>query len=221
MEVSESMLDPASSKFDAKSAIYSGAVDTRGAEAFNTVEQCITAIQNKEAGIECKKEKQKKKKDEDQELEPLQRNFLPEQMPVPVTRKQFKHVLIRMEAFTAGPLATLGKWKEEKIKVKVWTRGIDKIRGFATGFIVAFDKHWNLALTDVDEQFNRHRSRKTYLTSGKSVKKLLPSDLPVEIRVGSSVMRVVRIQGKYEVCVRHVPQVLLRGEHVAMVAKLM
>ena len=58
------------------------------------------------------------------------------------------------------------KWKEEKIKVKVWTRGIDKIRGFATGFIVAFDKHWTLALTDVDEHFNRHRSRKTYLTSG-------------------------------------------------------
>ena len=53
MEVTESVLDPASSKFDAKTAIYSGAVDTRGAGAFITVEQCITAIQNKVCTCVC------------------------------------------------------------------------------------------------------------------------------------------------------------------------
>lgn len=109
----------------------------------------------------------------------------------------------------------------EKTRVKVWTRGLDEIRGFATGYIAAFDKHWNLALTDVDEHFNRLRSRKAYSGTEKSKPKLVPRDLPVELKVGSSLMRVLRIQGKHEVCVRHVPQVLLKGEHIVMVAKLL
>ena len=34
------------------------------------------------------------------------------------------------------------------------------VRGVATGFIVAFDKHWNLAMKDVEEQFTRRRASK-------------------------------------------------------------
>ena len=34
------------------------------------------------------------------------------------------------------------------------------VRGVATGFIVAFDKHWNLAMKDVEEQFTRRRTSK-------------------------------------------------------------
>ena len=39
-----------------------------------------------------------------------------------------------------------------------------------------------------------------------------------EWRVGESVFRILKIKRKVEICVRHVPQVLLRGEHVVMVA---
>ncbi len=114
--------------------------------------------------------------------------------------------------------------------MQVWTRGVSNIRGVASGFLVAFDKHWNLALRDVDEEFTRKRSRKTLFScAGDSSgsrpavrcgQKLMPRDLPVEVKVsgGTSLLRVVKIRGKFEVCVRHVAQVLLRGEHVVMVA---
>jgi small nuclear ribonucleoprotein (snRNP)-like protein len=119
------------------------------------------------------------------------------------------------------------------VNVQVWTRGVNNIRGVAAGFLVAFDKHWNLALRDVDEEFTRKRSRKTLFScAGDSSggrpavicgQKLMPCDLPVEVKVGggASLLRVVKIRGKFEVCVRHVAQVLLRGEHVVMVAPVL
>ena len=42
-----------------------------------------------------------------------------------------------------------------------YSLGIDRIRGHCIGGIVAFDKHWNLALVDVDEQYERKRVRKS------------------------------------------------------------
>ena len=107
---------------------------------------------------------------------------------------------------------------------QVWTRGVNNIRGVCSGFLIAFDKHWNLALKDVDEEFTRKRSRKSFVdgcstSDAKPREKLLPHDLPVEVRTGASVLRIVKIRGKFEVCERHVPQVLLRGEHVVMVAQ--
>lgn len=53
--------------------------------------------------------------------------------------------------------------KKYKINIylQVWIRSARWIRGWCTGFIAAFDKQWNLALTDVDETFTRKRRRKT------------------------------------------------------------
>ena len=72
---------------------------------------------------------------------------------------------------------------------------MDQIRGTATAYIAAFDKHWNLALTDVDEQFSRLRQRKTWCPERNLKRKLLPADLPVEYKIGNSRMRVVKIRG--------------------------
>ena len=146
------------------------------------------------------------------EEEKLERQFTKDQLPVESRKKEFCHVLARMGEFTSGPMAVLKKYLEEGIKVRVWTRGVEGVRGVATGFIAAFDKHWNIALTDVEEQFTRKQRKK--------VPALEQSMMEVERgewRVGESLFRLVQVNKKMEVCVRHVPQVLLRGEHIVMV----
>ena len=40
-----------------------------------------------------------------------------------------------------------------------------------------------------------------------------------EFKVGESVFRILKVKRKVEICVRHTPQVLLRGEHVVMVSR--
>ena len=78
-------------------------------------------------------------------------------------------------------------------------------------------------MTDVDEQFTRRRARKAPVIGGtvpRSGAGGAEADGKVtrEWRVGESVVRILKIKKKVELCVRHVPQVLLRGEHVVMVA---
>jgi len=212
-------LDPTSEKFDSKYAIYCNDELNVGncvVKTYDNIEDCIKAF-----NVEKRNMKNNIPTMEEDGVR-LERCFAPEQMMVATKRSKatFRDINIRMKAYTTGPLAQLQKWRLEKTRVKIWTRSIDQIRGFSTGFIAAFDKHWNLALTDVDEHFHRKRVRKTWGDAGKRCPpKYLPSDLPVEIKIGSSLMRIIKIEGKYESCVRHVPQVILRGEHVVMVAK--
>ena len=61
-----------------------------------------------------------------------------------------------------------------------------------------------------------------YQTSANNNPKVCPiTDKPSRTEiVGASVMRIEKIKRKTEVCRRHVPQLLLRGEHVASVVLL-
>ena len=45
---------------------------------------------------------------------------------------------------TTGPFSLLQRAVNEKLRVKVWTRSYHHIWGICTGFLVAYDKHWNL-----------------------------------------------------------------------------
>merc|ERR1711874_590178 len=127
-----------------------------------------------------------------------------------------------------GPMSRMRVWRQERRRIKVWTRGVDRVRGVCTGHMVAFDKHWNMCLTDVDEEFTRKRSRKIPVDeqfSRKMNRKGVRTEannnkksIGEEFRMGSSRVRVVKVVGNSEMCHRHVPQVLLRGEHVVMVA---
>ncbi|XP_028413218.1 uncharacterized protein LOC114536061 [Dendronephthya gigantea] len=64
------------------------------------------------------------------------------------------NVLERMEVkYKEGPLSVLYNCIEKKAKLKVWTRRLNGLRGVCVGYLVAFDKHMNLAMMDVDEMF--------------------------------------------------------------------
>ncbi|KAK6170515.1 hypothetical protein SNE40_018891 [Patella caerulea] len=71
-----------------------------------------------------------------------------------ISRPQAVNILTRMEKKDLkGPLNVLQKCIQEKHHVRVWTRNAVSIRGICRGYIVAFDKHFNMAMIDVDEVF--------------------------------------------------------------------
>jgi len=48
------------------------------------------------------------------------------------------------DEYLEGPLAVLRHCVCERLKIKVWTRNYRYVRGICVGYLVAFDKHWNL-----------------------------------------------------------------------------
>ncbi|TRY75514.1 hypothetical protein TCAL_11209 [Tigriopus californicus] len=167
---------------------------------------------------------------------PLQRRFLPEQMPVPVDGPPGKNVLTYMErqATKGGPMAFLSECVNQRIRVKVVVRGAVSIRGSLEAFVLAFDKYWNLVLSDVDELFSRKRRGPSMFTDQDATeanvwtwrnpnrpKGSQKKRTPVKTeQVGSTTLHILKTRRKTELCQRHLPQTLLRGEHIVTVAKL-
>ncbi|CAL4068375.1 unnamed protein product, partial [Meganyctiphanes norvegica] len=71
-----------------------------------------------------------------------------------------RNVLTRMEA-QKGPLQQLKVAKDTNRRVKVYTRNDQEVRGVLTGYVIAWDKHWNMVLKDVDEVFQKKIKCKT------------------------------------------------------------
>jgi len=137
-----------------------------------------------------------------------------------------------------GPMSLLSKCVEENKRIKVMVRGVDRVRGHVTGFLVAFDKHWNMALTDVEETFHRRKKVKSPPIAEAEIVTEKMQDMKLKSRrsprkssgqgrqvdrtktrevMGFSTVHVIERKRKTEVCKRHIPQVVLRGEHVVCV----
>ncbi|KAG7273532.1 hypothetical protein CRUP_009881 [Coryphaenoides rupestris] len=67
--------------------------------------------------------------------------------------KTQKNVVTRMQLNKGSPLGELYRCVEERIRVRVHIRTFKGLRGVCLGFVVAFDKFWNLAMVDVDETY--------------------------------------------------------------------
>ncbi|XP_044517686.1 U7 snRNA-associated Sm-like protein LSm11 [Gracilinanus agilis] len=70
-------------------------------------------------------------------------------------RKAPRNVLTRMPLHEGSPLGELHRCIREGVKVNVHIRTFKGLRGVCSGFLVAFDKFWNMALTDVDETYRK------------------------------------------------------------------
>ncbi|KAK5611545.1 hypothetical protein CRENBAI_015202 [Crenichthys baileyi] len=68
-------------------------------------------------------------------------------------QKPLKNVLTRMSLCKGSPLGELHRCVEERIRVRVHIRTFKGLRGVCSGFVVAFDKFWNMAMVDVDETY--------------------------------------------------------------------
>lgn len=111
---------------------------------------------------------------------------------------------------------------DDRVRVKIYTRKQHGIRGTLTGYIEAFDKHWNIALTNVSEIWKR---RKKYFSENKVLfGNTITSELAlaklkamgIEIPKLSDIKSLNR---KYVECSRHVDQLLIRGEQIALVTQ--
>lgn len=137
--------------------------------------------------------------------------FLPHQEPVSRQRRERKNVLSKMQK-TIGPLGMLHGCMEKRIRIRVYTRNARGIRGHVEAYVAAFDKHWNLALEDCFEVWSRKVKRKAPALGADAVK--------VEAAENGIPKTVVRKERKTETLERHVPQMLLRGEQVAIIIKI-
>ncbi|XP_030757043.1 U7 snRNA-associated Sm-like protein LSm11 [Sitophilus oryzae] len=162
----------------------------------------------------------KKTKKTDQGPAP-QRNWLPHQLPVASKKRQRieKNVFTRMDA-VQGPLALLRKYVKEKTRIKIVTRNDKGVRGYCTAFLLAFDKHFNLALDEVEEFWKR--SIKTKFTvptnaSGTGDVSMKKSGNHVQVPP----VKTKQISKNTEECQRYVQRMVMRGEHVVLICALL
>jgi len=89
-------------------------------------------------------------------------------------------VIQRMKnSYVNSPLHDLYTCVKEEIKVKIWTRNFKEVRGILSGYVIAFDKHWNLILRDVGEVYLKPKKSKTPFLRDVDPNESLP-DMPVK-----------------------------------------
>jgi len=209
-KMNDESLDASSSSYDPLASLYCASnVADPSAPIFDNVESFASHLTSSSS----KKDEKGQSKKSKAPVEKIERQFTEEQMPIRAPKRASKNVVTFMAKQTEGPMSSLQNCVENEKRVKVVTRKRDGIRGFCTGILVAFDKHWNLALLDVDEEYTRKRYRRAEFDNGS-----IPQNATQ--KVGESVIRVIKTRRKTEVCQRHVPQLVIRGEQVVFVQPL-
>ncbi|XP_046967685.1 U7 snRNA-associated Sm-like protein LSm11 [Vanessa cardui] len=228
---SESELSACSSKFDPSKALYApkAKLPVENAPMYENLQQFEAALKygslNTSSIISVGKhdlfqkreeEKERKKKEQERLLEEKNKQrFAKYEGLVPTTRnrRKIKNVMTRIERMV-GPLGALKECVDQRLRIKVVTRNANGIRGVLHATLVAFDKQWNLAMTDVLEVWKR---------KGPSKRKI-PAALGIPVPKGTAaaispvpVITETPLGGGVWECTRHLPQMMVRGEHVVLV----
>ncbi|KYN02351.1 PREDICTED: U7 snRNA-associated Sm-like protein LSm11 [Cyphomyrmex costatus] len=204
-ETSDESLDVRSEKFDPLKALYSPKVRLA---ARVPIYDNISKFESVLKGIDVSTKSDKSAVPESSR----ERRFLSHQEPVSRKRRERKDILSKMQNIL-GPLGMLHGCMENKIRIRVYTRNAHGIRGHVEAYVAAFDKFWNLALEDCFEVWSRKVKRKAPAVGPDAVR-VEPTEKDVPKVV------VKKIEGKTETLERHVPQMLLRGEQVAIIVKI-
>nr|XP_020447501.1 U7 snRNA-associated Sm-like protein LSm11 [Monopterus albus] len=163
--------DVCSDKFDPLRALYSPTVQLPfpNIKCFNNVAEYESFLKGgrgraKPENVEKKRLKAMKGAADPERIERLKKLMVNNPVPEPEdgessstprrrTQKPPKNVLTRMPLCKGSPLGELYRCVEERIRVKVHIRTFKGLRGVCSGFVVAFDKFWNMAMVDVDETY--------------------------------------------------------------------
>jgi small nuclear ribonucleoprotein (snRNP)-like protein len=118
-----------------------------------------------------------------------------------------------------GPISLLQKFRSERTTVKIYIRKEHGIRGYIIGNIVAFDKHFNLALSDCTETWTRRKykfseAKISHPNPSKDCTKLLE-----KLGIKIPEITVKSLNRKYVECTRKIGQLMVRGEDVILVSE--
>jgi len=125
-----------------------------------------------------------------------------------------------------GPLSVLFKALSKRQRVRVVTRYVDGIRGTLTGYLIAFDKHTNLILQDVDEHYTPRRRNDNPNDNGDDSAAAGPANtftttnnLEAELHRRLRGMKAQSAGGDWTNRQRHMRQIMVRGDSVVAVYK--
>ncbi|XP_009465161.1 PREDICTED: U7 snRNA-associated Sm-like protein LSm11 [Nipponia nippon] len=79
-----------------------------------------------------------------------------------VCKSNLAYVVTEARVHEGSPLGELHRCVRDGVKINVHIRTFKGLRGVCTGFLVAFDKFWNMALTDVDETYRKPVTGKAF-----------------------------------------------------------
>eukprot|EP01114_Cavostelium_apophysatum_P003458 TRINITY_DN13355_c0_g1_i1.p1 TRINITY_DN13355_c0_g1~~TRINITY_DN13355_c0_g1_i1.p1 ORF type:complete len:296 (-),score=24.68 TRINITY_DN13355_c0_g1_i1:212-1099(-) len=109
-------------------------------------------------------------KDIDQKRAQVRKQFLKEKKQQ--EQESYKPALqVMTEKFSEGPLSLLKRCMEEKCRIRVAIRRVNTIRGYCVGNLQAFDKHMNMVLRNVEEDYEIHEFANETSTKKELVKK--------------------------------------------------
>lgn len=98
-----------------------------------------------------------------------------------------------------GPLAVLQAALADRRRVRIVTRYVDGVRSTLTGYLLAYDKHWNVLLRDAEEVYTRRQ-----VLAGSNVEREVAR-------------RLTAIHDRSALRQRHLPQLLVRGDNIVMI----
>lgn len=222
-------VDPCSSQFNPEKALTVKHIPmTKNPKVFDNIQVLKAASQRINHQVEEKLLAEgifTRREKPEEETETIKRRFLPHQVVLEkkTVAKFTKNLLKRLEAGYEGPLGTLKKFMDDRVRVQIHVRKEHGVRGTITGFIEAFDKHWNIAVTEVVEKWRR---RKVCVSESNVIfGSTLPEDVALKKleRMGISMPQMTSVKSidrKYVELTRNVPQLLIRGEQVVLVVRL-
>ncbi|XP_058066264.1 U7 snRNA-associated Sm-like protein LSm11 [Anopheles bellator] len=229
---SSSELDATGRRFNPLKALYSAKTKVPVARALlhdnvQTLEAKQTTLGGFEQPFNAVRLKQireaagSKKKKLDATSEIPKRRFEPSQGLVKVERpmRHRRNLFSRLEKCTEGPLGALKQWMDQRTRVRVYIRKQKGVGGHVSGIIELFDRHWNLAISDVEESWSRRKFR----YSANRVAGLgEPQDCSDRLRQLGITLPTVKVceqqnNKKYVICTRALPQLLVKGDHVVLV----
>mmetsp|Transcript_8484 Transcript_8484/g.15996 ORF Transcript_8484/g.15996 Transcript_8484/m.15996 type:complete len:369 (-) Transcript_8484:56-1162(-) len=119
----------------------------------------------------------------------------------------------------SGPLSLLHSIHVNRQRVRVMIRFVDCIRGTLTGYVIAFDKHMNMLMRDVDEVYT---SRITKVLEAEDMTK---PELELERRkcIEQAITKEKNplvsccVNPRVKVGRRHLQQILVRGDNVVSI----